>query len=256
MSESVRVFYDELAPVYHHFFADWSASVRRQGAVLDRLIRAELGDGSRMILDAACGIGTQAIGLALNGHQVRGTDLSPVAVERARHEAARVGVDLVVSVADLRTLAEQIEDSFDVVLACDNALPHLLTDDDLRRAVANMTAKLCPGGLFIVSTRDYDSLVLARPSGEGPRLFDTPTGKRISFQAWEWAGDGRRYRVHQFLLHETADDWRTEHFATNYRALLRDDLNRALTAAGLIEPRWHEPDDSGYFQSLLTACRP
>ena len=65
-------------------------SVRRQGEALDKLIRSELGDAPQAVLDCSCGIGTQAIGLALRGHDVLATDLSPASVDA---RAARGGVD-------------------------------------------------------------------------------------------------------------------------------------------------------------------
>ena len=88
MADSVRAFYDELAESYHLIFADWQGSMRRQATALDRLIQEQLGPGPHDILDCACGIGTQAIGLALLGHRVQATDISPNAVARAEREAA------------------------------------------------------------------------------------------------------------------------------------------------------------------------
>src|ERR687890_383486 len=156
MADSVREFYDELAESYHLILADWQESMRRQAMALDRLIQEQLGPGPHAILDCACGIGTQAIGLALLGHSVHATDLSPNAVARAEREAVTRNASLSFGVADVRELALQVDGEFDVVLACDNALPHLLEDDDLRQAVDNMFAKLRPGGLFVASIRDYD----------------------------------------------------------------------------------------------------
>jgi 2-polyprenyl-3-methyl-5-hydroxy-6-metoxy-1,4-benzoquinol methylase len=95
-------FYDELAPFYHLLFPDWEASIRRQAAALDALIRERFGEARLDILDAACGIGTQALGLAALGHRVTGSDLSAAAVERARQEAARRSLSLGLSVADMR----------------------------------------------------------------------------------------------------------------------------------------------------------
>ena len=255
MGDSVREFYDELADDYHLLFADWWESVRRQAAVLDGLIRTELGTGTHEILDCTCGIGTQAIGLARLGHRVHATDVSPAAVARAQREAAAVGVSLSFGVADLRALAALVAGEFDVVLACDNALPHLLTDDDLRRAIANLAAMLRSGGLFLASIRDYDRLVQDRPRGEGPRVFDGPSGRRISFQVWDWTDNGRGYRLHQFLVREEGIGWRTNHFSAQYRALLRNDLAMAALAAGLTEIHWHEPEESGYHQPIVTARR-
>src|ERR671914_170777 len=164
MADPVRTFYDELAESYHLIFADWQGSMRRQAAALDRLIQAQLGAGPHAILDCACGIGTQAIGLSLLGHTVHATDLSPNAVARAEREAASRNASLTFGVADMRDLAVRVEGEFDVVLACDNALPHVLEDDDLRLAAENMFAKLRPGGLLLASIRDYDRLVEERPT--------------------------------------------------------------------------------------------
>src|ERR671910_596281 len=177
MADSVRAFYDELAESYDLIFADWQESMRRQATALDRLIQEQLGAGPHTILDCACGIGTQAIGLALLGHTVHATDLSPNAVTRAEREAATRNASLPFGVADLRDLAARVDGEFDVVLACDNALPHLLEDEDLRLAVDNIFAKLSPGGLFLASIRDYDRLVQERPVGEGPRVVDDIRGR-------------------------------------------------------------------------------
>lgn len=84
--ERISEFYDELSAQYHLLYADWDEAVARQGRVVDGLIGELLGTGPKRVLDAACGIGTQAIGLAQRGHQVTGTDLSP---RRSRARARR-----------------------------------------------------------------------------------------------------------------------------------------------------------------------
>lgn len=256
MDDPVRAFYDALAPDYHRIFADWQASIRRQAGVLGGLIEREIGAGPRDVLDAAAGIGTQAIGLASLGHRVHATDLSPAAIARLRDEASAAGVELETGIADLRTLGDQVADAFDVVLACDNTLPHLLTDEDLKLAVTQMAGKLRPGGLFLVSLRDYDQIVRERPTGEVPRVIDDAEGRRISFQVWDWADDGRSYRLHQFLVHHSGAGWRTDHMEVDYRALQRAELEAAVTAAGLRSPTWHEPAHSGFYQPILTARKP
>jgi SAM-dependent methyltransferase len=249
----VRAFYDGLAEDYHRIYTDWQGSMRRQAVALDRLIAAELGAGPCVILDCACGIGTQAIGLALLGHAVRATDLSPAAIARAEREAKAAGAAVTFGVADLRALDRDVEGQYDVVLACDNALPHLLNDDDLRLAARNMAAKLRPRGLFLTSLRDYDRLMVERPRVEGPRVVDDADGRRIAFQVWDWAEDGRQYALHQLLLRRSEDGWRTEHFRAPYRALPRANLDAALRQAGLVDIRWHEPEATGFFQPIVTA---
>jgi glycine/sarcosine N-methyltransferase len=256
MSDPVRDFYDELAGEYHLLFADWPRSIEYQAGMLGPLIAKALGDGPHDLLDAACGIGTQAIGLARLGHRVRASDLSPAAVERLRQEATAAGLAIEASAADLRTLPEQVPGTFDAVLAVDNALPHLPTEFDLRRAVASMTATVRPGGLFLASIRDYDKLARERPPGEPPRVFDRPEGRQIAFQVWDWAADGATYQIHLFIVRQEGTGWRTDCYTTHYRALFRAELTAAAEAAGLTEIAWLEPETSGFYQPIITARKP
>src|SRR5689334_2921150 len=114
MTDSTVQFYEQLAADYHLIFADWRTSVRRQGEILARLIRAEQGEQARTALDCACGIGTQAIGLALQGYNVHATDISAAEVARAEREAESFGVTLTSGIADFRTLASDVAGTFDL----------------------------------------------------------------------------------------------------------------------------------------------
>jgi glycine/sarcosine N-methyltransferase len=248
-------FYDGLADHYHLIFGDWDRSVRWQGEVLDRMIRAEMGDESLSVLDCSAGIGTQAIGLALRGHEVHATDLSPRAIERARKEAERFGVQMTFGIADFRSLRERVSGVFDVVISCDNSLPHLLTDEDLLLAAHNIGSRLREGGLLLASIRDYDSVLEEQPTATTPSIVDAPEGRRIYFQAWDWADDGRTYTVHLFLVSDSGGAWETHHHETRYRAVLRAELAGILREAGFEDIIWHMPEESGYYQPVVTARR-
>ncbi len=168
---SVARFYDELADDYHLIYPDWEASLRRQGEALHALIGME----QARVLDCSCGIGTQAIGLALRGHRVTGTDLSPRAAARAAREGARRNVSLHTAAADMRCLPFP-DGRFDVVVCADNALPHLLTEHDVRTALAEMRRVLRPAGLLLVSTRPYDRVRRPRVAvASGDRLLPAAT---------------------------------------------------------------------------------
>jgi SAM-dependent methyltransferase len=252
----VLQFYDRLANSYHLIFADWQEGVRWQGRILDQLIQAQGMMPPQSLLDCACGIGTQAIGLALQGYRVHATDLSPAAVERAGREAGAFGVSLTLGVADMRTLDRQVAGTFKVVIACDNSLPHLLELDDLRQAVRSIYAKLEPGGLFLASIRDYDRLVEEKPRATTPAMYDGDQGRRVSFQVWDWADNGRTYTVNQFLLQQVDGQWQTEHYQTGYRALLRAELSQVLTEGGFTGLHWYMPEESGYYQPIVIARSP
>jgi SAM-dependent methyltransferase len=254
-ADPVARFYDDLAGYYHLLFDDWDAAVQRQAQAVDALLTRLAGSGCKRILDAACGIGTQAIGLALLGHDVRGTDLSGAAVMRARREAARLGARFRISVADMRSLSGYVAGPFDVVCALDNALPHLTSDAELATTLREAGAVLAPGGWFVASIRDYDRLIAERPRTTPLRVIDEPGGYRALFQVWDWRPDGSGYRLHQHIIQWRDGAFEAHVFESEYRALTRAAVERGLAAAGFADWQWLEADDSRFFQPVVAARR-
>ena len=255
MSKPVTDFYDRLSPEYRHNMGwDWEAVMREEGATLDRFLESQVGrPGPYALLDCSCGIGTQAIGLALQGHQVHATDLSTVSVDCARQEAAHLDVDMTFGVADYRELGAVVSATFDVVLSCDNSIAHCLGDDDLAAALASMKSRLKPGGLLLISLRDYDALAADKPRFNNEHVQDRPDGRRVVFQLWDWAGNCRQYHNTQFLIRANDGGYELKHFETELRALLRDEIMAAVQEAGFDDARWHSPKTSGYYQPIVTA---
>lgn len=250
-----RSFYDELAPRYDLMYADWDASIARQGRALDALLKASLGPGPHKVLDSACGIGTQALGLAGLGHRVTGTDLSPLATARAAREAAARGLALPVAAADMRALPFP-DASFDAVVCADNALPHLLTAEDVAAALAESRRVLRPGGLLLLSTRPYGELRRTRPESRAPYVRTGPEGRTVTFQLWHWHADGERYDVELFQLLPSGETWRTTTSTATYWALPEEETARYVRQAGFGEPVWHPAEDTGFHQPVLGARRP
>ncbi|MGW4808726.1 class I SAM-dependent methyltransferase [Kitasatospora sp. NPDC004272] len=256
MSESsTRDFYDELARDYHLIFRDWDASMAHQAKVLDELLHSRLGPGPHRILDCSCGIGTQAIGLALAGHEVLGSDLSPLATTRAAAEAAARVARLPAVAADMRQLPFQ-SSVFDVVLCADNSLPHLLSGQDVQEALAGMRRVLRDDGLLVISLRDYDDARRAKPATTPPQVSEIPDGKVINFQLWHWHEDGERYDLEHFQLTPAQNTWNVRVRRSTYWALTRRQLTDFVTEAGFTDITWHTADSSGYYQPVLTARRP
>jgi len=247
-------FYDELADEYHLIFADWDAAIALQARVISGLLR-DLGVTSGAVLDATCGIGTQAIGLAEAGFSVTATDISTVSVERCAREAAARGLTMATAVADLRVLDVEGAGDFDAAVSFDNALPHLLDDANLSAACAALRRVLRPGGVLLASIRDYDEVLRHRPSGDLPRRFATDDGERIVFQVWDWLSDDR-YIVRHFILVGGPGRWRVSERKTTYRALPRAALSDALRLAGFEDVAWRMPQETGYYQPVVSARTP
>ncbi|MET8632301.1 class I SAM-dependent methyltransferase [Streptomyces sp. NPDC004680] len=247
---SVADFYDELADDYHLIYADWDASIRRQGEVLDGL----MGQAHAEVLDCSCGIGTQAIGLALRGHRVTGTDLSARAAARAAREAARRKVPLRTAAADMRRLPFP-DARFDTVVCADNSLPHLLTEQDVHAALAEMRRVLRPAGRLLLSTRPYDDLLRNRPESTPPQVHRPADGgeRTVTFQLWHWHEDGEHYDLEHVQLLPADGEWRVKVRRTVYWALARDRLAGFVTDAGFVDPEWRMSQETGFFQPLLVA---
>lgn len=252
--DPIAGFYDDLASTYHLIYPDWEASVQAQGEALNRLLREELGARLARVLDCACGIGTQLLGLSQHGHMVTGSDLSRRAVLRAARECAQRGLPARLAVADLRSLPFASA-AFDAVVCADNALPHLLDPGEALTALAAMHRVLRPGGVLMLSTRDYDALRAERPEVTPVRLTRAAEGLVATLQLWDWSADGERYGLRHLQLVEHGDGWSVHERRGHYRAYSRAELAELACRAGFGQPRWLMPAESGFFQPLLLARR-
>ena len=244
-------FYDELSPLYHLIYDNWNESIARQARELDAVIHELWGDRVSDVLDAACGVGTQAIGLAGLGSKVTGSDLSRNSVQRARREAETRGLGIAFSVADMRHLFTHHGRAFDLVIACDNAVPHLLSDAQILEAFQQMYQCTRPRGGCIISVRDYASMELGDtkvvPFGvrhEGPTRY-------LVFQVWEF--HGLIYDLHLYFVEDRAgSECRTRVMRTKYYAVSIEHLNKLMLEAGYTNVRRL---DGRFFQPLLAGER-
>ena len=246
-------FYDDLAQWYHLMFEDWNRTIAYQAAILGPILERHTGKNFAYVLDCACGIGTQTIGLAQRGHIVVGSDLSRSAVARATQEAAMRGLNVTFHFADMRQLRVIPETGFDAVVIADNALPHLLSQSDLEKAATEIAGKLKPAGTLLATIRDYDQLISVRPTMQAPAFYGQDRNNRFVHHVWQWDGD--QYSLHLYLTLQNQGVWTVKHFVSRYRALQRADLNRALHSAGFTDIQWSEPSVTSFYQPIVVATR-
>ena len=252
-SFSAQDFYDQLADDYHLIYGDWSQSVTRHGHALDALMRSHLGGAEPLdVLDCSCGIGTQAIGLAERGHRVVGSDLSPTAAARAAAEARRRGLTLTTSAADMRSLPFA-DASFDVVLSADNSLAHLLTEDDVRRAVGGMRRVLQDDGLLVLTAKDYGDARQTRQHATMPQVTDTDAGQVVTFQLWHWQDGDGTYDMEHIQLVPDDGTWQVRVRRATSRAWALEELASLVRECGFRDVTWHGVEETHFFQPALTA---
>lgn len=246
-------FYDALASEYHLLFGHWWSAAQWHGRVIAGILTQRGIPGGRL-LDCTCGIGTQALPLAVLGYDVTATDVSQAAVDRARVEAAARGITVDLKVCDVRDIRDHVDGAFDVVISCDNALPHLLTDEHLEGGLRSVRACLRPAGLLLASLRDYDALRLTRPAGVPISVHGDVGSRHGSGQVWRWSPDADYVDIELFTFTEEATgSWRARSGTTRYRALQRAKLESLLISAGFTAVEWFMPDVSGYYQPIVLA---
>lgn len=245
-----QTFYDELANHYDKLFEDWQTASREQAVIFDRLFQKYGFDSSAGVLDCACGIGTQTIGLAALGYKLTASDLSQGALAQARERAKNNGLQIHFEQADFCALDEVFSEQFDIVICVDNALPHMLSEEALDSAVRSITGRLAPGGIFVASIRDYDALLKAKPPYSPPYIHKTANGQRVSFQTWDW--NGEHYKLRQYII-DDGGELQISKFECEYRAVQREELSRLLISAGCSSVEWKFTEESDFYQPIVIA---
>ena len=246
----IQTFYNNMASQYEKLFLDWQAATKEQAEILSKIFTNNGFNLTSRVLDCACGIGTQAIGLAALGYDVTGSDFSDSELAEAKERAAKNGVKIRFENADFCALSDIFEEKFDIIIAIDNALPHMLSAGALETAVNSITDQIVPGGMFVASIRDYDAMLMEKPPYSPPYIHKTENGQRVSFQTWEWNGDN--YKLIQYII-DDEEKLQVSKFECEYRATRREEITDLLLSHGCSEVKWMFPEETGFYQPIVVA---
>jgi hypothetical protein len=139
-----------------------------------------------------------------------------------------------------------------VVLCADNSLPHLLSDDEIAGALAELFRCTRPGGLCIVSIRDYATHERGGTCVLPYGVRSDGTARHVLFQVWDWREP--LYDMSFYVVRDEGDgECRTRVMRTTYYAISVADVTRLMERAGFdkvrrIDGRLHQP--------LLVGVRP
>lgn len=241
-------FYDQLTPFYHLIYGDWEAALEIQATQLSTIISQYWEQPIQTVLDVSCGIGTQAIALADKGFRVTASDLSIEAIERAQEEAKRRHLDIHFSVCDMREAYCHHQAQFDLVISCDNSIPHLLNDEEILKALSQLYACTSRGGGCLLTLRDYDK----EPRGSNivkPYGVREAADKRyFVFQVWDFEGDV--YELSFYFIEEErqSNSVQTHVMRSRYYAISPGHLAQLMEEVGYVSVV--QLDDS-FFQPVL-----
>lgn len=131
------------------------------------------------VLDCACGVGTQALGLAQHGYRVTASDISAELIREAQRNAAHANVEMSFRQASMDSLSTIFTEQFDVVLSAGDGLPHLKTKAGVKQGLIEMSKRVRPGGWLLIGLNDYESESSAKNHASISRVFvreKQPTG--------------------------------------------------------------------------------
>ena len=89
------------------------------------------------------------------------------------------------------------------VIACDNSIPHLLSDGEILEAFRSCYRCIRPNGLAVFSVRDYAAIARVNPDVRPYGLRYEDGGRFLAVQVWEW--DGEHYDLRIYLTSESAE---------------------------------------------------
>ena len=245
-----QTFYNNLATQYDKLFLDWRATTKEQAEILNRIFQENGFSPTAKILDCACGIGTQSIGLAALGYNVTASDISEGELAEAEKRARENHVKICFKQADFCKLSDTFTEKYDIVIAMDNALPHMLSSSDLESAIKSIVNQIERNGIFVASIRDYDDLLMEKPPYSPPYIHKTDKGQRVSFQTWVWKEEN--YKLTQYII-DDEETLQVSKFECEYRATRREEMTKLLFAHGCSEVEWKFPDETGFYQPIVVA---
>jgi SAM-dependent methyltransferase len=246
-------FYDAIADDYPLFFRDWKTQLEREGLSLRSIFRNR---GIERVLDASCGVGTQAVPLAQLGFEVVAADPSAGMLRKAHEiaEAYNVADKIQFVRTDFMQLHDSVQGPFDAVISKGNALPHLLTDEEIETAVLTFYELLRPGGTLVIGMRDFAPFMEDRPRFlPGFIHEEADGGEVITFDVWDWQ-DGPPVIATQnlFIIKGNGKKYETVKRQVTFRPLSTDEVKVVLLEVGF-EDVTDQPDR---WERVLVARRP
>jgi len=244
-------FYDDLAPFYHLIYPDWENSINQQASILDSLIHEYFRNRIRSILDISCGIGTQCLGLAKLGYDITASDISKAEIERAKHEAELRELSIHFSISDMRETFKHHAKQFDLVISCDNSIPHLLTDEDIVSTFQQCYQCTTPGGGLIISVRDYEKENTKEQTHKLYGIREEQGVRYIIFQTWEF--HNKIYDLNMYFIEDSGNDiCKTRIFRSQYYAIGIPKLINFISQAGFENI---QRLDNRFFQPVIIGKR-
>lgn len=207
------------------------------------------------VLDCACGIGSDAIGLARAGFQVTASDSSAAFVAEAERRAQAVGVTIRFAVCQWDNLPQRFAAPFDLVLCVGNSISHALNHAALVRALSGMHAVLKPGGSLLVDTRNWEKSRREQPRMEvAERVVEREEMRCVPIYLWQYESEwDATHHVEMLLIFERVGQVSARRYVLSYRPIRYEELLGCLQEGGFAITASDYGDNAERYE--IEACR-
>ncbi len=222
---SLKSSYDDASEVYDYDFEDWDGMMARY---VDFIKPVFSRNNVRSVLDCSCGTGLQAIGLALEGYEVTGSDISEGMLRVARKNALEHHASVNFVQSSILDLRKDIHQKFDAVISMGNAFTHLLTDEEAVEGLKNIHEILRnDNGVCMLDIWNYVTLGMKRK-----RFLPMVTNDNaIVVQVRDFL-ESDCIDVNFLYFIRSNGQWRFKNPSVRVRAITTDQLQKFLVQAG------------------------
>lgn len=154
-SDQIKSFYNELADDYDSM-TRFDARLLKEKPILREVVERY---NLRKVLDAGCGTGFHSILLAKLGCIVTAVDVSEKMLIQLQKNSSKHGVSVKTVLSTFKGLGTNVNPGFDAVFCMGNSLPHLLTIEDVRKALDNFYSILNKSGKLFLQILNYDKIL-------------------------------------------------------------------------------------------------
>ena len=219
-------FYGQIADLYD-VMIDWEKRLKREGPFFQKIFKER---GTGKILDSAAAGGRHVRYFTELGYDTHGADFSPEMITECR-QADPGHADKKYFQSDFRDLARNASPPYDAVLCLGCSLPHLPTEADFLKALANFTAILKPGGILITQFVNFDKI---QKSGERIRPLNhtiRPEGEFFFLRVFDFLSREEMI-IHLNVLIKRGIEWEWKVVSTTLFPVLFDSYRKLLRQAG------------------------
>ncbi len=246
--------WDTLSVDYDRF-VNWDDRLAREMPFLDGFLSQR---GAHRVLDVACGTGHHAIALAKRGYEVLGVDVSEGMIAKARANAQAAGGAASFQRAGFNELLHVVTEPYDAALCLGNSLPSLLTEGELRSALADIGEVLVSGGSLIIQNLNYDRVWPRRQRFMPLETHRDGDEEWLFFRFVDFHQETLTFNM--VVLHGRDGKWNYRAEATDLRPIFTDDLRRLLQEAGFASMEFfgdydHNPYDKQESSDLIVVAR-